>query len=73
MDGAGLMPHIQRTVLSYGDEVIAVQDEESQAIYLPITRMCDNLGVERYRQARRLREHPAHRDNTVLRFYSINV
>jgi hypothetical protein len=52
------MPQIQRTVLFYDDEVIAVQDEESQAIYLPITRMCDNLGVERYRQARRIREHP---------------
>lgn len=52
------MPHIQRTVLFYGDEVIAVQDEDSQAIFLPITRMCDNLGVERYRQARRIREHP---------------
>jgi hypothetical protein len=52
------MPQIQRTVLFYGDEVIAVQDEESQAIYLPITRMCDNLGVERYRQAKRIREHP---------------
>lgn len=52
------MRQVQRTVLFYGDEVIAVQDMESQAIYLPITRMCDNLSIERYRQAKRIREHP---------------
>lgn len=42
----------------YGDELIAVQEDESGAIFVPIGRLCDNLGIERYRQAKRIREHP---------------
>ena len=49
---------IQRTVLFYGDELIAVQTEDSGTIFVPLARLCDNLGIERKRQAQRIREHP---------------
>ncbi len=48
---------IQKTVLFYGDELIAVQMEDSGSIYVPLPRLCDNLGIERKRQAQRIRDH----------------
>ena len=41
---------IQKTVQFYGDEIIAVQDGESGVIYVPVGRLCDNLGVNRRNQ-----------------------
>ncbi len=49
---------LQRTVTFYDDELVAIQEPESSAIYVPLTRLCDNLGIQRYRQAQRIREHP---------------
>jgi len=49
--------HIQKAVVFYGDELIAVQIEETGAIFVPLSRLCDNLGIERKRQAQRIREH----------------
>ena len=48
---------IQKTVLFYGDELVAVQVEDTGAIYVPLSRLCDNLGIERKRQAQRIRDH----------------
>ena len=48
---------IQKTVQFYGDEIIAVQDGESGVIYVPVGRLCDNLGVNRRNQMDRLRDN----------------
>ena len=49
---------IQKTVPFYGDDLLAVRDEETGAIFLPVSRVCANLGITTQRQAQRLREHP---------------
>src|ERR671932_1049929 len=48
---------IQKTVLFYGDELIAIQEIESGAIFVPLNRLCDNLGIARNRQVQRIRDH----------------
>ncbi len=48
----------QRTITFYGDELIAIQDQAANTIYVPLVRLCDNLGIERKRQAQRIRNHP---------------
>lgn len=48
----------QRTVEFYGDELVAIQLADSGTIYVPLARLCDNLGIERKRQAQRIRDHP---------------
>ena len=48
---------IQKSVLFYGDSVIAVQEQASGDVFVPIGRLCDNLGVRRQRQLERVREH----------------
>jgi hypothetical protein len=52
------MDHIQRDVIFYGDELIAIQLADDKTIYVPLVRLCDNLGIDRKRQARRIRDHP---------------
>jgi len=47
----------QKTVNFYGDTIIAVQDHQSGIIYVPVGRLCDNLGVQRRKQMDRLRTH----------------
>lgn len=47
----------QKSVTFYGDEIIAVQDAASGVIYVPVGRLCDNLGVQRRNQMDRLRNH----------------
>lgn len=49
--------HLQKTVLFYGDELIAVQTVDTGDIFVPLSRLCDNLGIERKRQAQRIRDH----------------
>ncbi len=49
---------IQKTVLFYGDELIAIQEIDSGAIFVPLNRLCDNLGIARNRQVQRIRDHP---------------
>lgn len=34
---------IQKTVLFYGDELIAVQAEDTGSIFVPVSRLCENL------------------------------
>jgi hypothetical protein len=48
---------LQKTVLFYGDELIAVQAEDTGNIFVPLSRLCDNLGIDRRRQAQRVRDH----------------
>jgi len=48
----------QRTITFYGDELIALHDQAANTIYVPLARLCDNLGIERKRQAQRIRNHP---------------
>ncbi len=48
---------IQKTVSFYGDNIIAVQDAENGVIYVPVGRLCDNLGIQRRNQMDRLRDH----------------
>jgi hypothetical protein len=48
----------QKEVTFYGDQIVAVQEPGSGAIYVPLARLCDNLGIARNRQAQRIREHP---------------
>jgi hypothetical protein len=48
---------IQKTVLFYGDELIAVQVGDTGNIFVPLSRLCDNLGIDRRRQAQRIRDH----------------
>jgi hypothetical protein len=55
----------QRNVTFYDDELVAVQDRATDTIYVPLTRLCDNLGIERKRQAQRIREHPVLKQGLV--------
>ena len=48
---------IQKTVLFYGDHIVAVQEPQSGVIYVPVGRLCDNLGTQRRNQMDRLRNH----------------
>ena len=48
---------MQKSVMFYGDEIIAVQEPESGVIYVPVGRLCDNLGMQRRNQMDRLRNH----------------
>ncbi len=66
-----MTPPIQRTVVFYDDELIAIQEPDSSAIFVPLARLCDNLGIARARQAQRIREHPVlARGLTTLMFES---
>lgn len=47
----------QKSVTFYGDQIIAVQEPESGVIYVPLGRLCDNLGIQRRNQMDRLRNH----------------
>ncbi|GAC1387268.1 MAG: hypothetical protein NVSMB42_08290 [Herpetosiphon sp.] len=52
-----MVQQIQKTVLFYGDELVAIQLSDSGHIFVPLTRLCDNLGIERKRQSQRIRDH----------------
>lgn len=49
-------PLPQRVVPFYGDELIAVQQTDG-AIFVLFARLCENLGIARNTQARRIRTH----------------
>ncbi len=49
---------LQKTVLFYGDELIAIQELTTGGIFVPLNRLCDNLGIARNRQVQRVRDHP---------------
>ena len=48
---------VQKSVMFYGDEIVAVQDAASGVIHVPVGRLCDNLGIQRRNQMDRLRGH----------------
>ena len=50
---ADLEPIEEKTVLFYGDEIIAVKMRDG-AIYVPVRRLCDNLGVDWSGQRQRI-------------------
>jgi hypothetical protein len=56
--GTRVREQVQKTVQFYGDELIAIQHVPSGMIYVPLNRMCDNLGIGRNRQLQRVRDHP---------------
>ncbi len=49
-------PLPQRIVPFYGDELIAAQQTDS-TIYVLFTRLCENLGLARWSQVRRVQSH----------------
>lgn len=49
-------PLHQRIVPFYGDELVAVQQPDG-TIHVLFARLCDNLGLRRYSQARRVQGH----------------
>ena len=49
---------VQKTISFYGDEIVAVQEAASGTIFVPVGRLCDNLGVQRRKQMDRVRAHP---------------
>lgn len=46
----------QRTVLFYGDELVAVRAADGH-IYVAVRQMCDALGLDRASQVRRIKKH----------------
>ncbi len=48
---------IQKTVVFYGDKLIATQVRDTGAIFVPLNHLCDNLGIARPRQMQRVRDH----------------
>lgn len=55
-DGAGAAPLPQRIVPFYDDEIIAVQQPDG-TIHVLFARMCENLGLGRVSQVRRVLRH----------------
>ncbi len=53
-DSASIAPHV---IEFYGDEILAVEDPATHRIFVPLARLCDNLGIDRASQAQRLHEH----------------
>jgi hypothetical protein len=53
-DAAILEP---RAVDFYGDQILAVEEAESRRVFVPLTRLCDNLGIDRPTQTQRIQEH----------------
>ncbi len=46
-----------RAIEFYGDQILAVEEVESQRIFVPIARLCDNLGIDRPSQTQRIQDH----------------
>ncbi|GAC1540780.1 MAG: hypothetical protein NVS2B7_13170 [Herpetosiphon sp.] len=46
-----------RVVDFYGDEIVAVEDSASGRVFVPLARLCDNLGIDRPSQLQRIQEH----------------
>ena len=41
----------QKAVTFYGDTLIAIRQDDTGAIFVPLVRLCDSLGIARARQA----------------------
>jgi hypothetical protein len=48
----------QKAVTFYGDTLIAIRKDDIGAIFVPLARLCNSLGIAHARQAQRIREHP---------------
>ncbi|MDP9310143.1 MAG: ORF6C domain-containing protein [Chloroflexota bacterium] len=57
-------PLPQRIVPFYGDEVVAVQDADGTILVL-FARLCENLGIDRVSQVRRIQRHSVLHDGLV--------
>jgi hypothetical protein len=58
LSGGNVTAQTQKAVTFYGDTLIAIRQDDSGAIFVPLARLCDSLGIARARQAQRIREHP---------------
>lgn len=59
-----MTPLPQRVVPFYDEELIATQDPDG-SIFVSFARLCDNLGLARYSQARRVQQHAILREGFV--------
>jgi len=46
-----------RAIDFYGDQIHAIEESESRRIFVPLGRLCDNLGIDRPSQIQRIQEH----------------
>lgn len=46
-----------RAIEFYGDQIYAVEESDSRRVFVPIARLCDNLGIDRPSQMQRIQEH----------------
>jgi hypothetical protein len=56
MNDKALVPVEQKTVVFYGDELIAIRAEDGQ-IYVSFRHLCNALGLDRASQVQRIRRH----------------
>ena len=54
-----------RTIDFYGDQILAVEEAESRRVFVPLARLCDNLGIDRPTQTQRIQEHEVLRTGLV--------
>jgi hypothetical protein len=66
MDEAALVPQVQKQILFYGDQIVAVQVEDG-SVFVPIRQMCELLGIGYQGQIDRIRR------DAVLQKYEAEV
>jgi hypothetical protein len=66
MDDAALVPQVQKQILFYGDQIVAVQMEDG-SVFVPIRQMCELLGIGYQGQIDRIRR------DAVLQKYEAEV
>ena len=62
-DAAALLE--PRAIDFYGDQILAVEEAESRRVFVPLARLCDNLGIDRPTQTQRIQEHEVLRTGLV--------
>lgn len=50
-------PLSPQCITFYGDEIIAVLEPTTQHVYVPLARLCDNLGIDAPSQTERIQTH----------------
>jgi hypothetical protein len=68
--GGAIVPVEQRTIDFYGDELVAVRDEDG-VVWVPVRRLCEALGVALRAQLARIERDPVM--NEVMRSVSVTV
>lgn len=51
------LPLPSQTVTFYGDEILVVDEPGTRYVYLPLARMCENMGIDRSTQMQRIQAH----------------